>query len=184
VIEEIATTVRIAAASAVTTAHTPPTAESDVAPQRSSDRYDTSRRGSRHQEIDAHDHDERENYWRGRAAEAAGQLDEMRAQYQAAASYPVAYYGQLARARLGLDDVVELRSPPEPADAKTSEALRAASILYRIGEGDLAMAFVTDLAEESSDPVVIAGLGKLTALITMPRRCCSSARRRSRAACR
>jgi hypothetical protein len=58
---------------------------------------------------------------------------------------------------------VELRSPPEPADAKTSEALRAANILYRIGEGDLAMAFVTDLAEESSDPGVIAGLGKLTA---------------------
>jgi hypothetical protein len=44
---------------------------------------------------------------------------------------------------------VELRSPPEPADANTSEALRAASILYRIGGGDLAMAFVTDLAEES-----------------------------------
>jgi hypothetical protein len=71
--------------------------------------------------------------------------------------------GQLARARLGLNDVVELRSPPEPADAKTSEALRAASILYRIGEGDLALAFVTDLAEESRDPGVIAGLGKLTA---------------------
>jgi soluble lytic murein transglycosylase len=102
-------------------------------------------------------------YWRGRAAEAAGQLDEMRAQYQAAASYPVAYYGQLARARLGLNDVAELRSPPEPADAKTSEALRAASVLYRIGEGELAMAFVTDLAEESSDPNVIAGVGKLTA---------------------
>jgi soluble lytic murein transglycosylase len=61
-------------------------------------------------------------YWRGRAAEAAGQLDEMRAQYQAAARYPVAYYGQLARARLGLNEVVELRSPPQPADAKTSEA--------------------------------------------------------------
>jgi hypothetical protein len=72
-------------------------------------------------------------------------------------------YGQLARARLGLDEVAELRSPPEPADAKTSEVLRAASILYRIGEGDLAMAFVTDLAEENSDPGVIAGLGKLTA---------------------
>jgi soluble lytic murein transglycosylase len=102
-------------------------------------------------------------YWRGRAAEAAGQLDEMRAQYQAAASYPVAYYGQLARARLGLNDVAELRSPPEPADAKTSEALRAASVLYRIGEGELAMAFVTDLAEESSDPSVVAGVGTLTA---------------------
>ena len=40
------TTVRIAAASAVTTAHTPPTAESEVAPQRSCDRYDRSRRGT------------------------------------------------------------------------------------------------------------------------------------------
>ena len=76
-------------------------------------------------------------YWRGRAAEASGQLDEMRAQYQAAASYPVAYYGQLARARLGLNNVAELRSPPEPADAKTSEALRAASLLYRIARASL-----------------------------------------------
>jgi soluble lytic murein transglycosylase len=101
-------------------------------------------------------------YWRGRAAEAAGQLDEMRTQYEAAARYPVAYYGQLARARLGLDDVVALRSPPEPADSNTSELLHAAEILYRIGEGDLAMSFVSNLAEEGSDPAVIAGLGELT----------------------
>ena len=33
----------------------------------------------------------------------------------------------------------------------------------QIGEGDLALSFVSDLAEESSDPAVIAGLGKLTA---------------------
>src|SRR5262249_14488612 len=39
-------------------------------------------------------------YWRGRAAEAAGQFDEMRAQYEAAARHPTAYYGQLARAPL------------------------------------------------------------------------------------
>jgi hypothetical protein len=32
-----------------------------------------------------------------------------------------------------------------------------------IGEGDLALSFVSDLAEESGDPAVIAGLGKLTA---------------------
>ena len=44
-------------------------------------------------------------YWRGRAAEAAGQLGEMRAQYEVAARYPTAYYGQLARARLGLDEI-------------------------------------------------------------------------------
>lgn len=33
-------------------------------------------------------------YWRGRAAEAAGQFEDMRAQYEAAAAYPTAYYGQ------------------------------------------------------------------------------------------
>ncbi len=42
----IAITVTIAAASAITTAHTPPTADSDVPPQRSSARKDESRRGS------------------------------------------------------------------------------------------------------------------------------------------
>ena len=47
----IAITVTIAAASAVTTAHTPPTAWSDVAPQRSSARKDASRRGSTRNDI-------------------------------------------------------------------------------------------------------------------------------------
>jgi soluble lytic murein transglycosylase len=102
-------------------------------------------------------------YWRGRAAEAAGRLDEMRAQYEAASRYPTAYYGQLARARLGLDDVVELRTPPEPADGDTNELLHAADTLYKTGEGDLALSFVSDLAGQSDDPAVIAGLGKLTA---------------------
>ena len=102
-------------------------------------------------------------YWRGRAAEAAGQVEEMHAQYEAAARYPTAYYGQLARARLGLDNLVSLRSPPEPADASANELLHAADILYQIGERNLVLAFVTDLAEESTDPTVIAGLGKVTA---------------------
>jgi soluble lytic murein transglycosylase len=102
-------------------------------------------------------------YWRGRAAEAAGELEEMRAQYEAAARYPTAYYGQLARARLGLDGAAVLRSPPDPANGNASELLHAADILYKIGEGDLILAFVSNLAEESSDPAVIAGLGKLTA---------------------
>src|SRR5215468_714068 len=87
----------------------------------------------------------------------------MRAQYEAAAHHPTAYYGQLARARLGLDDAAALRSPPEPADADANEVLRAADILYRIREGDLLLAFVSDLAKEGGDPAVIAGLGKLTA---------------------
>src|SRR5258708_16189193 len=52
----------------------------------------------------------RANYWRGRAAEAIGENDDMRASYQAAARYPTAYYGQSARPNLALDNI-ELRLP-------------------------------------------------------------------------
>src|SRR5207248_2951877 len=52
-------------------------------------------------------------YWRGRAAEAVGENEKMRAEYQTAARHGTAYYGQLARARLGLLGI-ELRSPPQP----------------------------------------------------------------------
>jgi soluble lytic murein transglycosylase len=102
-------------------------------------------------------------YWRGRAAEAAGDLDEMQAQYESAARHATTYYGQLARARLGLADLAASRPAPEPADEGSNELLRAATILYEIGEGDLALAFLTDLAAESSDEALISGLGKLAA---------------------
>ena len=101
-------------------------------------------------------------YWRGRAAEAAGHLDEMRAQYEAAARYPTAYYGQLARARLGLGDVM-LHPPLRSVDVDASEVLHAAQMLYAIGERDLFLNFVSDFAAESNDVSLIAGLGKLTA---------------------
>ena len=101
-------------------------------------------------------------YWRGRAAEAAGEPGEMRAQYEVAARYPTAYYGQLARARLGIDEIA-LRPPPQSVNIDASEALHAADILYAIGERDIVLHFVADLAEESSDGALIAGLGELTA---------------------
>jgi len=100
-------------------------------------------------------------YWRGRADEAAGNHEGMLTQYAIAARYPTAYYGQLARARLGLPDLAMSRPAPEPADASGNEVLRAADILYQIGDGDLALSFVSDLAAESSDPAVLSGLGKL-----------------------
>src|ERR1043166_8364421 len=102
-------------------------------------------------------------YWRGRAAEASGDLDDMQSQYQAAARYGTTYYGQLARARLGFADLALSRPAPEPVDEGSNELLRAATILYQMGEGDLALSFLTDLAAESSDPAVISGLGKLAA---------------------
>jgi soluble lytic murein transglycosylase len=102
-------------------------------------------------------------YWRGRAAEAAGMSEEMRAHYEEAARFPTAYYGQLARARLGRGEIASLRSPPEPAAGEATELVRAADLLYAIGENDLVRSFMTDLAQESSDAALLAALGQLTA---------------------
>jgi soluble lytic murein transglycosylase len=100
-------------------------------------------------------------YWRGRTAEAAGRFDDMRAQYQAAAAFPTAYYGQLARARLGLSQIVSL-SPLHLYGAR-NDLLHAADILYAIGEFDVVLSFVTDLAETSTDIATLMELGQLTA---------------------
>jgi soluble lytic murein transglycosylase len=101
-------------------------------------------------------------YWRGRAAEALGQPGEMHAQYEAASHYPTAYYGQLARAQLGLDAVMLHTLPPLSAST-ASDVVAAAAMLYRIGEHDWALRFVSDLAKDSSDAGAVAAVGKLTA---------------------
>ncbi len=107
----------------------------------------------------------RANYWRARVAEAIGEKDATRAGYEAAARYPTAYYGQLARARLGLDRV-ELRVPvpvnPADDEALADERVRAADMLYAIGERDVVLYFVADLAEESTDVAALVALGELT----------------------
>ena len=98
-------------------------------------------------------------YWRGRAAEAAGDINDTRAEYEVASRYPTAYYGQLARVRLGVGGIV-LRPTPRPAT--DNELVHAASILYAIGARDLALTFVSDLAKESSDAAVLAAIAQLT----------------------
>lgn len=106
----------------------------------------------------------RGHYWRGRAAEALGATVDARLSYQAAARYPTAYYGQLARAKLGLDRI-ELR-PPSPvvaaADAPPAdERVRAADMLYGIGERDMVFYFAEDFAKESTDAAALEALGEL-----------------------
>jgi soluble lytic murein transglycosylase len=108
----------------------------------------------------------RANYWRGRAAEAFGDRDAMTASYEAAARYPTAYYGQLARAALGRDRI-ELRAPSPmlasaDAAAPVDERVRAADMLYELGERDTVLYFVADLAEQSADVTVLEALGELT----------------------
>jgi len=102
-------------------------------------------------------------YWRGRAAEAAGRVEEMRTQYEHAASLPTAYYGQLARARMGLSDLAMVRPLPEETPESAAELVHAVEILYTIGEKGIVRSFVTDLAEESGDPATLAALGQATA---------------------
>jgi soluble lytic murein transglycosylase len=109
----------------------------------------------------------RANYWRARAADATGDKDAMRASYEAAARFPTAYYGQLARARLGLDRI-ELRAPmpvpASPADdgALADERVRAADMLYALSERDVVLYFVADLAEQTTDVAVLVALAELT----------------------
>jgi soluble lytic murein transglycosylase len=108
----------------------------------------------------------RANYWRGRAAEAAGDNEAMRASYEAAARHATAYYGQLARAKLGIGGI-ELRPPlsADPANGSPllDELVRAADMLYALGERDVVLNFVTDLAEQGADASVLVALGELTA---------------------
>jgi soluble lytic murein transglycosylase len=102
-------------------------------------------------------------YWRARAEEAIGNAQEMRVQYEAAARYPTAYYGQLARAQLGLPPAAFSRTPSPVVNGVDRELVHAAHILYRIDEHDLVLSFMTDLAKESTDVTLLAALGQLAA---------------------
>src|SRR5499427_1999753 len=66
----------------------------------------------------------------------------------------------LSRARLGLGEL-ELRPPPAPADRVGSELLHAAELLYTVGERDLVLTFVTDLAGRSDDTGMLAAVADL-----------------------
>jgi soluble lytic murein transglycosylase len=103
-------------------------------------------------------------YWRGRAFEAAGQLEDMKAQYERAARFPTAYYGQLARGRLGFSEIAVRPQPTEgTTEIRGSDLLRAAEMLYAIGQLDLLLTFVNDFGETSTDVVTLRALGELMA---------------------
>ena len=107
----------------------------------------------------------RAGYWRGRAAEALGHAQEARAHYELAARYSTAYYGQLARAKLGLAEIAVAPPPLPPRDKRAAltriEVVRAAEILYAIGERDLVIPIMADLAERTTDVGTLAALAEL-----------------------
>ncbi|MET4155325.1 lytic transglycosylase domain-containing protein [Bradyrhizobium barranii] len=102
----------------------------------------------------------RAGYWQGRAAEAAGRQQEARNAYARAAEQSTSYYGQLARAKLGLPQI-ELNSQPRGRSAERLEIVRAAHLLYELDEREMAIPVLADMGE-NGDPEALAGLGELT----------------------
>ena len=106
----------------------------------------------------------RMHYWLGRTAEALHRPDQARAEYQAAAGASAAYYGQLARAKLGLPALALAPPPPKPdkhAEAERLELVRALEILYALNERPLAIALMSGLGSTLDDVGTLSALGEL-----------------------
>ncbi|HXI07457.1 MAG TPA: transglycosylase SLT domain-containing protein [Bradyrhizobium sp.] len=105
----------------------------------------------------------RAGYWQGRAAEAAGRAQEARAAYTRAAEQSTSYYGQLARAKLGLPQI-DLNAAPSARGRSPErlEIVRAVQLLYELDEGEIAVPILADMGE-NGDPEALVGLGEITA---------------------
>ncbi|WP_420133223.1 lytic transglycosylase domain-containing protein [Rhodopseudomonas sp.] len=105
----------------------------------------------------------RAGYWQGRAAEAIGRMQDARAAYTAAAAQSTSYYGQLARAKLGLPHL-DLNSQPssQGRGVERLEVVRAVQLLYAIGEGDVAIPIFADVGD-NGDVDALLGLSELAA---------------------
>lgn len=103
----------------------------------------------------------RAGYWQGRAYEALGRTQEMKAAYQSAARQSTSYYGQLARARLGLSQLALNDVPARSRGAERLEIVRAVELLYTIDEPKLAIPILSDMAERADDPSALAALAEL-----------------------
>jgi soluble lytic murein transglycosylase len=103
----------------------------------------------------------RAGYWQGRAAEAAGRSQDARTAYAAAARQSTSYYGQLARAKLGLPQI-ELNGVPSSRSRgiERLEVVRAVQLLYALDEREMAIPVLGDMGE-NGDPDVLQGLGEL-----------------------
>jgi soluble lytic murein transglycosylase len=100
-------------------------------------------------------------YWQGRASEALGREAEARDLYARAGEHPVAYYGQLARARLGLADLPVRRTMA--AELAHLPGFKAVRLLYAIEEEGLARTMLLDLSQRLHDAAsleAIAGIAR------------------------
>ncbi len=100
-------------------------------------------------------------YWLARAREAAGAEQEAASLYAKAAQYDTVYYGQLARARLGIK--TPALAPSAPADEKkflSTEMGRATQLLVRAGHRDKAKIFLMHFGAASQKANLVAGAAR------------------------
>jgi soluble lytic murein transglycosylase len=100
-------------------------------------------------------------YWQGRAAEAMGRTEAARAAYESAARFSTDYYGQLARARLGLPQIALHGVPGQSRNASQLEIVRAVGLLYALEENEMAIPILNELGERGDDPDAVAALAEL-----------------------
>lgn len=98
-------------------------------------------------------------YWQGRAADALNKGDEAKTFYSRAAEHPVAYYGQLARARLGLTDLPVRRTMAAPLTHLPG--FKAAKLLYAIEAPDLAGQLLIDLSQRLHDAAALEAIADI-----------------------
>jgi soluble lytic murein transglycosylase len=102
----------------------------------------------------------RGGYWQGRAAEAMGHAQEARAAYSAAAEQSTSYYGQLARAKLGLPQLeLNAAQSGRGRGAERLEIVRAVQLLYDLDEGEIAIPIYADMGD-NGDPDALQGLAE------------------------
>ena len=127
----------------------------------------------------------RAGYWQGRAAEAAGRIQQARAAYGAAAVQSTSYYGQLARARLGLPQI-ELNGAPAArgrGDRTAGDRPRGA-VAVRAGRTRNRDPDLRRHGREWRSRRRWSGLASWPRAMAMREACCCSARPRSTVACR
>ncbi|KAB1075163.1 lytic transglycosylase domain-containing protein [Methylobacterium planeticum] len=112
-------------------------------------------------------------YWQGRAAEAQQDPAQAKLFYEKAALQPIAYYGQLARAKLGQTSL-PLRAPTDldvTARAAFEDRLciRALRLLGAASLKELALPLYIDTAQRLTDPSDLQALGDLAVEMKDPR---------------
>ena len=102
-------------------------------------------------------------YWQGRAAEAAGLPQDAHTHYERAAAQSIAYYGQLAREKLGMPDFA-LRKPEKVARGDgRALAVRVIDMLYGLDARELAVPLALEAAQNLASDAQVAAVAEIAA---------------------